>query len=371
MRGSIRKRGSRWCVIVNVENSAGETKQKWISGFRTRAEAEDGLAELLGKRLRGEPLDPDRTPLADYVARWLDGREEELAPLTLAQYRSALRCHIAGSEVGRMPIGKIRKAHLRSFEQELGRKLAPASCAVVHAVVSRALADAAVDDLISSNPAEGLRRSGSRSERRPKRFTVWTASELRALLAAAEGDRLEALWRLAVASGARRGELLGVRWLDFSGEAISFWQQVSPVRGGPAVADLKTRGSVRSVSLDAETCAALEAHRQAQLAEKAYAGDAYSDADLVFASELGAPIQPQRITAAFKKLREQAGIRPGRLHDVRHSHATHLLTRGIPAHVVAARLGHSSPVVTLSVYAHLLPTSDGQAASVLASVLAG
>jgi len=85
--------------------------------------------------------------------------------------------------------------------------------------------------------------------------------------------------------------------------------------------------------------------------------------------ELGGAISPQRLTEAFGALRKRAKIRPGRLHDVRHSHATHLLTEGVPVHFVAARLGHSSPMVTLSVYAHVLPTSDEQAAATIAAVL--
>ncbi len=89
----------------------------------------------------------------------------------------------------------------------------------------------------------------------------------------------------------------------------------------------------------------------------------------MFCDELGAIIAPYRVTEAFNVLRAAARIRPGRLHDVRHSHATHLLTEGVPVHVVAARLGHSSPVVTLTTYAHLLPTSDERAAEVLAAVL--
>ncbi len=127
------------------------------------------------------------------------------------------------------------------------------------------------------------------------------------------------------------------------------------------IAACKTKGSHRTISLDDETVAALEKHRDAQLVERENAGDAYVDRDLIFCDELGGPINPQRLTESFGVLREAAKIRPGRLHDVRHSHAT-LLTAAVPVHIVAARLGHSSPVVTLSVYAHVLPTSDGQAA---------
>jgi integrase len=138
--------------------------------------------------------------------------------------------------------------------------------------------------------------------------------------------------------------------------------------GGLTVTPLKTKGSHRTISLDAETLAALEAHRERQFAEGDAADNAYQNRDLIFADELGRTISPQRFTQAFAALRKASGIRPGRLHDVRHSHATHLLTEGVPVHIVAASLGHSSPMVTLSVYAQVLPTSDEQAAEVMAAV---
>lgn len=237
-------------------------------------------------------------------------------------------------------------------------------------MLSRAIADAVEDDLISTDPCAGRRRFGER-RREPKRFTVWTGDELRTLLDTAAGDRLQALWRVAVASGARRGELLGLTWLGFSAEeeTLTIAQQVVPTRGGPSIHLCKTKGSHRTIRLDAETVEALEAHREAQVRERDVAADAYEDRDLIFCDELGGTVNPQRLTESFGKLRNAAGIRPGRLHDVRHSAATHLLTRGVPVHIVSARLGHSSPMVTLSVYAHVLPTGDEQAADVMADVL--
>ncbi len=147
-------------------------------------------------------------------------------------------------------------------------------------------------------------------------------------------------------------------------------QQVTPTRGGVTITPCKTKGSHRTIRLDADTVVALETHRERQLGEREAAGHAYEDRDLIFCDELGSPIIPNRLTERFGVLRERAKIRPGRLHDVRHSAATHLLTRGIPVHIVAARLGHSSPFVTLNTYAHVLPTSDEQAADVMADVLA-
>ena len=377
MRGHIRKRGNRYAIVVDNgrDPETGRRRQKWVSGFRTEREAEDALVDLLGQRKLGLTIDPDLTPTADYLDSWLDGRIGKLAPLSVTQYRSVIRNHVRGSGLGDLPLGKVRRAHIRTHAAELERKgLAESTRHTVRAVLSRGFADALDDELIALDPTirkAGRRESGSHAA--PKRFTVWTAEELRQLLGAAAGDRLEALWRLAVASGARRGELLGASWLGFSAEkgTLTIAQQVVPARGGLVVSPCKTKNSHRTISLDADTVAALEAHRERQLLERDLAGHAYVDADLIFADELGGPINPQRLTEWFGALRDAAKIRPGRLHDVRHTHATHLLTRGIPVHIVAARLGHSSPVVTLTTYAHVLPTSDEQAASVIATVLAG
>jgi integrase len=237
-------------------------------------------------------------------------------------------------------------------------------------VISKGLAEAVADDLLAVNPATGAGAKAKRAS--TKRFTVWTDEELRSFLGTVEEDRLAALWRLADATGARRSELLGCTWLVYDAEArrLTISQQVIPTRGGVTVTPCKTAGSHRTVSLDEETVTWLDRHRAAQIAEKDAAGlEVYQDNDLIFADAIGRPLNPQRITEAFAKHRAAAGIRVGRLHDLRHSHATHLLTRGIPVHIVGARLGHSSPTITLSTYAHVLPKTDEQAADVIAQVL--
>jgi integrase len=110
----------------------------------------------------------------------------------------------------------------------------------------------------------------------------------------------------------------------------------------------------RTIALDAETVEALRRHRETQLLERAFAGEAYADHDLVFADELGAPIYPQRLTEAFQRERKTAGLVSGSLHVLRHTHATLALTNGVRVHVAAARIG-DRPETVLRVYAHLLP----------------
>ncbi len=168
----------------------------------------------------------------------------------------------------------------------------------------------------------------------------------------------------------RRGELCGLTWrcLDLDGARLSVEQQLIPTRGGASFGPPKTARSRRTVALDPETVDALRRHRDAQLLERDFAGDAYEDRDLVFADKLGAPIHPQTLSRAFTRQRVRAGIPTGSLHVLRHTAATLALTEGVPVHIVAARLG-DDPKTTLATYAHLLPSSDEVAAERVAAAL--
>jgi integrase len=191
------------------------------------------------------------------------------------------------------------------------------------------------------------------------------------LLDHVRGDRLFALWRLAATTGMRRGELAGLTWrcADLGAGRASVEQQLIPTRGGVSFGPPKSARSRRTIALDDETRGALHDHGEAQMLERAFAGDAYVDGDLVFADELGGPIHPQRLTEWFRKHREAAGIPTGTLHVLRHTAATLMLTDGIPVHIAAARLG-DDPKTVLSTYAHLLPQSDEIAAERVAALLA-
>jgi integrase len=181
-----------------------------------------------------------------------------------------------------------------------------------------------------------------------------------------------ALWRLAATTGLRRGELLGLtwQWLDVAIGTLRVEQQLVPTRGGVSFGPPKSKRSRRAVALDPDTVDALREHREAQLLERAFAGPAYVDHDLVFADELGGTIYPSRLTEAFTKHRNAAGLTTGTLHTLRHTHTTLALTDRVPLHVVAARIG-DRPETMLRTYAHLLPQSDVEAAQQVAALIAG
>jgi integrase len=265
-----------------------------------------------------------------------------------------------------MRLQTLSGAHLNALYHDLEGVLAPSTRRLVHAVLHAALRDAVRWGKIVRNPADMVDPPAlSRS-----RAKAWTASELRRFLEHVADDRLFALWRVAATTGMRRGELLGVTWraLDLDAARLEVSQQLLPTPGGASFGPPKSAGSRRTVALDPETVEALRRHRDGQLLERDLAGDAYDDHDLVFADELGAPINPERPSEWFVRHRKAAGIPGGSLHVLRHTAATLALTSGVPVHIVAARLG-DNPKTVLGTYAHLLPSSDEIAAERVAALI--
>jgi integrase len=200
--------------------------------------------------------------------------------------------------------------------------------------------------------------------------TAWTASETRRFLAYVERERLSALWRLAATTGMRRGELLGLRWQDVALDdgRLRVEHQALPTPGGVTFGSPKSKRSRRTVTLDAATVDGLREHRERQLLEQSLAGEAYEQGDLVFPDALGRPMHPNALSNQFIVRRRAAGVPVGSVHVLRHTAATLALEARASLHVVAARLGDRRETL-LAAYAHLLPSSDADAADAVAGAL--
>jgi len=207
------------------------------------------------------------------------------------------------------------------------------------------------NSLITTSPVERATRPRVRGAE-PK--VVWTPAELRMFLSVAAAHRLGAFYRLAAYTGARRGELLYLRWSDIDLDAAEVtFRGSADVIDGERVEGTTKGGRSRVVSIDAGTVDVMREHRKAQVAEQLAAGQWWlGDGDLVFVAEQGAPLYPSTVSGLMRKLVVKSGAPPARLHDLRHLHATTLLLAGVPVHVVAARLGHADPSITLKVYAN-------------------
>ncbi|MEO7981455.1 MAG: site-specific integrase [Sporichthyaceae bacterium] len=202
-----------------------------------------------------------------------------------------------------------------------------------------------------------------------ERADLWTTEQLRTFLDVAAGHRIGAFYRLAAYTGARRGELTHMRWSDLDLDAAELTISGSAATIGAVRVEGTTKGGrSRVVSLDAGTVEVMRAHRKAQLAARTW----WQDGDnLVFLREDGAPMHTDTPTALMPKFITAAGLPHTRLHDLRHLHATTLLLAGVPVHVVAARLGHADPAITLRVYAHVPREQASGVADVFATAVDG
>jgi integrase len=365
MRGHTRKRGKTWAIVYDQGvDEEGKRRQRWKGGFRTEKEAQAELTRILGTLGDGSYVEPSKLTLGAFlIDEWLPTVAREKRAATLEKYRSIVRSRIV-PRIGHLRLQAVSPGHLNGLYTELEKAgLSPASIRQTHAMLSGAFRDAIKWGKVHRNPVA----AADPPKAAEGRVTAYTPKELGRFLDHVSNDRLAALWRLGAMTGMRRGELAGLtyRWLNLDGGTLRVEQQLLPTMAfGPP----KSKRSRRQVALDGETVETLRAHRERQRLEQSFAGDAYVDNDLVFADELGRPIDPRKLTDWFGKLRKAAGLTVGTLHILRHTHITHALTHPVPLHVVAARVG-DKPETVLATYAHLLPTSDAEAAEQVAALV--
>ncbi len=378
MPGSIRKRGrSSWTVIVELgsDPATGKRRQLWRSVKGPKREAERLLVELLSERDSGVERPVGKLTVGAYLERWLrDYVDVSLAPSTARHYHEIVSRRLAPA-FGATDLTALRPAQLQAAYSAWLRDgraddrggLSARSVLRYHQVLHAALHHAVRWQLLVRNPADAVQppRAGRRE------LTTVSAADVSRLLAAADETPIGALARMAVMTGMRRGELLGLRWQDVSGGVAHVQQTAQRISGtGWSFRQPKTRLSRRAVALSPATVRLLSRHRRAQLEERLLAGSAYQDRDLVFASALGTPIEPGTIARTWARVLRAADVGHVRWHDLRHAHATLMLASGVHPKVVSERLGHASVAITLDTYSHVLPGLQAAAAEALDAVLA-
>ena len=297
-------------------------------------------------------------------APWLrDYAEHNVAPSTLERYRGIVEHHLIPA-LGGLRLRDLRPAHIQAA---YGRALAAGgradgragglsarSVLQHHRVLKEALAHAVMWQLVARNAADAVRPpQGQRQDLR-----VLSPESARLLLQSAEGEPYYSLIQVALATGARLGELLALRWsdLDLDGGTMRIMRTAQRLRGQGIVFHApKTHRATRAVALSPDTVQVLRQHRRAQAEQRLALGPAYGDGGLVFAKPTGEPLDGTAVSKGFQKLAARAGVGPLRFHDLRHSAASLMLAAGVNPKVVSERLGHASVAFTLQVYSHVLP----------------
>ena len=366
--GSIhRRKGGGWCTQYTVYTANGR-KRKTLYG-KTRQEVATKLAKALSDRESGLNFDAEGLKLGEYLSRWLeDSVKDTVRNTTYARYEQISRTHIVPM-LGSVKLKTLSPTHVRSLYKEKLSSLSPRTVQYIHVTLHKALKQAVNDGLIPRNATEAVKPP----QVRRKEIRPLTPEQVKVLLDAASGDRLEALYTLAVHTGLRQGELLGLKWedVDLESGSLHVKRTLTTARGGPRLAAPKTKGSRRRVSLTKGAVDALRAHLARQLEEIDRAGSLWQENGLVFASEIGEPLNRHDLTSRrFKPLLKRA--KPSektRFHDLRHTCATLLLTKNVNPKIVSEMLGHATIAITLDTYSHVLPNMQDSAARALEEAL--
>jgi integrase len=320
---------------------------------------------------RGLVFDADNLDISEYLDRWLsDSVQDTVKATTHERYEQIVRLHLKPA-LGRLKLKVVTPAHVRGlYREKLRAGSSPRTVRYVHVTLHKALKQAVMDQLIPRNATEAVKPPQlSKEEIRPL-----TPEQAKTLLqtAAETDDRLEALYVLAVNTGLRQGELLGLKWddVDLEEGTLQVRRTLSMTKAGPVLSTPKTTGSSRGVKLKRRASAALRSHLERQLGEIDRAGSLYSENGLIFASEIGAFLDRRSVTKhRFKPLLKRAGLPEIRFHDLRHTCATLLLTRNVNPKIVSEMLGHATIAITLDTYSHVLPNMRDQAAKAMEEAL--
>lgn len=272
--------------------------------------------------------------------------------------------------LGSVKLAKLTARQVQDlYASKRAEGLSPTTVHHIHAVLHAALEYAVRQEYAYRNVSE----AAEAPKLRRRKMTAWTAQQARQFLVCAQADRLYGLFVLALATGMRQGELFGLRWqdIDLDTGVINVVHAIRRSRqAGTELAKPKTDSSQRTIAIDANTIAVLQAHRVRQNEERVLVGDAWNDIDLVFSDSTGGPLRGSNVERRhFGPLMAKAGVPRIRFHDLRHTAASIMVANGVPIKVVAEMIGHASIGLTLATYVHVLPTLQRNAAQVLGSAL--
>lgn len=359
--GSIAQLPSgRWRVRVMV---AGV---RYSANTDTRKEAQQKYREFLGHTDRGLVPPTQKVTLQGHIERWLaDEVRHTRKPRTFESYRDCSRLYLIPT-LGAIKLAQLQPTHVqRLCGALLDEGLSPKTVRIAHGVLHCALEQAVSWDLIPRNVASLVKAP------RVKRKEIEALDEVQAkhLLISARGTRWAALIAVALATGMRQGELLGLKWpdLDLEHGVVRVQRQLG--RDG-LLAELKNDHHRRSIDIPPHTIAALREHRREQTEERLLLGEQYTYQELVFCTHKGTPFAHRNVSREYKRLLVRAGLPDISFHALRHTNATLLLLQGVHPKLVQERLGHSTVSMTLDIYSHVLPRLGKEAAEKLEALLA-
>jgi len=359
MRGHIAKKGNRYYIVIDIgRDHRNRRKQKWISGYTRKKDAEKDLPRILLEYEKGFK-EPEDMTFEEYLHEWLRKKKQDVAHGTYLHYESYTRNHIIPG-LGRWKIAQLDHDLLDSFMDEIKEKTNISQQTKRH--IYRTLSNA-ISQGRRSGIKDGIMDDIEVPRREKKEIEYWTLQEIQAFVRRLKSKNHRLPIMLSLATGMRYGEVVGLKWskVDFNNKTISVTHQLKQEENEEEKnewvisSELKTETSYRTVQIDDSTIDMLIEHKKKQEKDKLKVGSDYKDLDLVCATTIGGPIKPSYLRKVFNRTCKKAGVKRISFHGLRHTHATLLLTDGVHPKIVQERLGHQSIETTIDTYSHVIP----------------
>ena len=369
--GNIYQRADgRWEARLNLGYEGGRRRRKSFYGH-TRREVQEQLTRAMRDVQQGLPVATDeRQTVEQYLRRWLvDAVRPSLRPKTYTTYEGYVRLHLI-PELGRIPLAKLGPHDVQGmFNRKSAAGMSPRSVHHMRAILRSALAQAVQWGELPRNVAALVKPPHV-----PRReMQALTLDEARTFLGVVHEDRLGALYTLAIATGLRQGEALGLRWedVDLDAARLAVRHALQRVNGKLQLVEPKTALSHRTIILPELVVAALRQHRSQQLRDKLWAGSRWQEFGFVFTTTIGTPLDGSNVTHRLQKILAAASLPRLRFHDLRHTAASILMAADIHPRQVMDLLGHSQISLTLDTYSHVAPALRQEVADRMEALLGG
>ncbi len=360
--GTIVKRNDgRWmgAVTIGVNPKTGAPKRKYIYG-KERKEVARKMTDLKKELFDGTYVEPSNMKLSEWLDSWIEGRKSSLAYSTYNNYKVMIRNHLK-PEIGDLKLKELKTRQVQellNYKLEEGRidgdgGLSPRTVKYIYQTLHAALEQAIKERLITNNVCKAVEVPKKQDE---KQLHTWDKSQVNKFLETARGYDCFILHYLALNTGMRRGELLGLKWKDISLDKrrIEVNRQLVRTDQGLIFKKVKTAAGNRTIPITDDVVTELKRHKIKQGENKLALGEAYNKKnDLVGSNKIGNPIDPRNLFREFKRVIKEAGLPEIRFHDTRHTFSTLFLQNGGSIKILQQILGHSSITVTIDTYSHV------------------
>lgn len=370
MRGHIKQRGNTWSVIIELpkDTISNKRKQKWYTVNGTKKDAEKFLTEKLRELDTGILIDTKKMKFGDYLDYWKDKTFNNLEITTQEGYIQKIDKHIK-PYLSNIYLEDLKPLHLQNFYQEklengqLNNKgcLSSRTVLAMHRIIHSALEQAVKWQLVIRNVADAV--EPPKAKKYEAKYL--TDKQTEELIKIARKSDIYIPIMIAIYTGARRGEVLGLNWSNVNLEKgyIKIIDNLCATKNGLIIKKPKTKSGIRTIAISQELIKVLKQHKINQIKNKLRLGELYKDNNMVCCYEDGHLYNPKRFSAKFNELLKDNNLPIIRLHDLRHSHASLLVKLGVQPKEISQRLGHSNIGITMDLYSHLYEETDREIAN--------